>query len=213
MVLWGWINSKLEGSSLSFWESIRLPLPLPDYVHCVTYFRLTRFVMTNHPKNGVLSELFEQARFKFCGFDPITGLVGKVFFDLELKSRLYEQARYEIPLCLGSVSIKGVDSLSQATVNIASLFHDVGQCILEDLRLADRATWFQPDAFAILLPHTSIEYARQTVDRLKSKIDLILKTENCESLACFADVIQTRDGSIEDGATPLTDVQLGTAAQ
>ena len=119
--------------------------------------------------------------------DGLTGLTNRRGFDLAMAACLIESDTSEYGL---SVLVSDIDHFKQVNDTYGHLFGDkvikaVAQILKDNVKGKDTAVRFGGDEFAVLLPDTSIEGARQVAEKIRKKVEgcCIKRTIDNEAVA------------------------------
>ena len=100
--------------------------------------------------------------------DGLTGLANRVKFTRELGREINRAERYRSPLTLILADVDGLKQINDQFGHVAGdrALQRVARTINQSIRVSDLAARYGGDEFAILLPSTAIEAARQVAERV-----------------------------------------------
>jgi diguanylate cyclase (GGDEF)-like protein len=123
---------------------------------------------------ALIARLDEQAR-----TDPLTGLLNRRGFELEVEAELERAERYGRPFALLSADINGFKLLNDARGHVAgdAALQRVAHVLRAAKRAADHIARVGGDEFMVLVPESSGADARALVARLERAIDQAFSDE------------------------------------
>ena len=103
--------------------------------------------------------------------DVLTGLYNRAFFEEE-RSRLQRSRRS--PVCVLATDVDGLKRINDTQGHAAGddLLRRVGEVLRSSFRAEDAVARIGGDEFAVLLPETDAESARQAIDRIHKMVEL-----------------------------------------
>jgi diguanylate cyclase (GGDEF)-like protein/PAS domain S-box-containing protein len=147
--------------------------------------------------------------------DPLTGACNRSGFEQRLQTRLAEARRYEVPFAVAMVDLDHFKELND------SHGHQTGDRLLEALvadlhgrtREADTICRWGGEEFMVLLPHTTLEGARQWADRLRAEVGSGPLVEGLPPVTVSIGLTDHRSGDEKDHLIQRVDSAMYTAKQ
>ena len=117
------------------------------------------------------SDVREELR-RLASHDPLTGLMNRRAFDITLQRELRRADRSRTPLTLMIMDVDEFKRLNDAFGHAAgdAALRDVADALRLTVRTSDHVFRWGGDEFAALLPDTSEEGAKRTVERLREAV-------------------------------------------
>jgi diguanylate cyclase (GGDEF)-like protein len=137
---------------------------------------------------------YEEMQF-LAEHDPLTRLLNRRAFNERLAAEVARSTRYGHPLSLVLCDLNGFKALNDSYGHAAgdAALERVGGLLLAAIRTIDDAFRIGGDEFALLLPETSADDAKNVVDRVSSELAHDPATEGLS--ASFGVAVSPTDGS------------------
>lgn len=115
---------------------------------------------------------YEEGLHYLSTHDSLTGLYNRVYFDAEM-SRLATSREYPVSVIVADVD--GLKAVNDTKGHDAGdrLIKEMAAVLLSAFRASDVVSRIGGDEFAILLPHTDYQTAKEAVDRIRSIIESV----------------------------------------
>ena len=142
--------------------------------------------------------------------DELTGLLNRRSLDEMIDSEISRHSRYGGVFSLAILDLDSFKAFNDNYGHLAGdkLLRQVGHIIKSAIRSSDQAFRYGGDEFAILLPQTTIDAARQVAERVREKIATKVETGNVQITASIGLASWPADGIGQKEIIAAADVAL-----
>jgi len=116
---------------------------------------------------------FDAELYSLATVDPLTGVFNKYYFHREFQRELRRAERAKAPLCLLFCDLDLFKAVNDTHGHLAGDFilRKLGEILLGNVREYDICCRYGGEEFAVVMPSTTLEGARQVAERLRSIVE------------------------------------------